>query len=97
MQFLSYKYMASGFPGLLKLFLQLKDKIERIKHHYKLWGILFVEYLLLYSVTLTLSKSLVIKRCNIDVGIFVRLQEIIEKSKYYIWCAWRVSEITVIR
>jgi hypothetical protein len=61
-----------------------KDRITRItplqkKKNRELWGILFVEYLLLYSVTLTLNKSRVIKRCSIDVAIFVRLQEINEK------------------
>jgi hypothetical protein len=72
--------MDSDYPfGIFKLFLQLTDQIERMKQHCKLWGILFVEYLLLYYVTLILNKSRVIKRCSIDVAIFVRLQEINEK------------------
>ena len=65
--------------GIFKLFLQLKNLIERMKHHYKLCGIIYVEYLLLHSITLTLNKSRVIKWCSIDVAFFVRLQEINEK------------------
>jgi hypothetical protein len=51
------RYMDSDYSfGIFKLFLQLKNLIERMKHHYKLCGIIYVEYLLLYSVTLTLNK-----------------------------------------
>jgi hypothetical protein len=75
------RYTDSDYPFcIFKLFLQLKDTIERTKQHYKHWGILFVEYLPLYSVTLTLTpcignKSRVIKRCSIHVAIFVIIVE----------------------